>query len=126
MYLVFSLVKEKARNTFPAHRPTSGTPLHSSAADGLKNDVRSDDPSQQFYYFVNSIPGFNGLVNRGRSSSAALQIILRHKGDSFPLRMSTKGPRGRGAHTLWNSRRRFFIAIPVSLGKSIPFLLNAN
>lgn len=100
MYLVFSLVKEKARNTFPAHRPTSGTPLHSSAADGLKNDVRSDDPSQQFYYFVNSIPGFNGLVNRGRSSSAALQIILRHKGDSFPLRMTVhKGPkRERGPH----------------------------
>ena len=64
------------------------TLFHSSIADSLKNDVRSDDPSQQFYYFVNSIPGFNGLVNRGRSSSAAHQIILRYKGDSFPLHMT--------------------------------------
>lgn len=58
------MVKKKANNTVPAHRPISGTLLHGSAAEGLKHNVPSDDPSQQFYYFVNSIPGFNGLVNR--------------------------------------------------------------
>lgn len=94
------LVKKKANNTFPAHCPISGMLLHSSVADGLKNDVHSGDPSQQFYYFVNSIPGFNGLVNRGRLSSAAHQIILCRKGDSFPLHMTVykKLKRESGPH----------------------------
>lgn len=125
---MFPLAKENAVETATALRSARFRDvLPQRVAAILENDVHSDDPSQRFYNFVNSIPRLNGLVNRGHSSSAAHQVT---EGGSSPLNIPMSEIHLQNAPKVashaQNSRKGFFVPIPGSTKKYILFLRNAN